>query len=237
MYTIYNKHIYIKLKTKTKDRQPGRQQSHHGATASCHYDNPRWRQRRQKRSDWRSLVLSENSKNILRQEKLEQLEHLRSEDTPAASWLPTVLSHIGSQVKKNNRSGTENVTEWTRFSKLRSNDLEDIGQGQRSSHATDLLMLVIICTKYGKNPSRTVDATERRRFSRSKPNDLENIGQGQMSLYATLPLILVIIRAKYGKNPWRTVDFFSRSRPKNWKILPKIQIFRFWKKRNTRHTL
>ena len=38
-------------------------------------------------------------------------------------------------------------------------DLEDIGQGQRSSHTTHLLMLVIICTKYGKNPSGTGDAT------------------------------------------------------------------------------
>ena len=74
-----------------------------------------------------------------------------------------------------------------------------------SSHATHLLMLVIICTKYGMNPSRTVDATERTWFSRSRPNDLENIGRGQRSLYATHPLILVIICAKYGKNPSRTV--------------------------------
>ena len=116
----------------------------------------------------------------------------------------------------NNRSRTENVTERTRFSKSRSNDLEDIGQGQRSSHATHLLMLVIICIKYGKNPSRTVDATERTRFSRSRPNDLEDIGQGQRSLHATHLLILVIICAKYGKNPLRTVDFFSRSRTKNF---------------------
>ena len=43
----------------------------------------------------------------------------------------------------NNRSRTENVTERTRFSKSRSNDLEDIGQGQSSSHATHLLMLLI----------------------------------------------------------------------------------------------
>ena len=70
---------------------------------------------------------------------------------------------------ENNRSRTENVTERTRFSKSRSNDLEDIGQGQRSSHATHLLMLVIVCTKYGKTPSRTVDATERTWFSRSRP--------------------------------------------------------------------
>ena len=41
----------------------------------------------------------------------------------------------------NNRSRTENVTERTRFSKSRSNDLEDISQGQRSSHATHLLIV------------------------------------------------------------------------------------------------
>ena len=29
-----------------------------------------------------------------------KLERLRSEETPAASWLPILLSHIGSQVKK-----------------------------------------------------------------------------------------------------------------------------------------
>ena len=116
----------------------------------------------------------------------------------------------------NNRCRTENVTERTRFSKSRSNDLEDIGQGQRSSHATHLLMLVIICTKYGKNPSRTADATERTRFSRSRPNNLENTGQGQRSLYATHPLILVIICAKYGNYPSRTVDFFSQGQGRNF---------------------
>ena len=125
----------------------------------------------------------------------------------------------------NNRSRTENVTEWKRFSKSRSNDLEDIGQGQRSSLATHLLMLVIICTKYGKNPSRTVDATERTRFSRSRPNDLENIGQGQRSLHATHPLMLVIICAKYGKNPSRTVDFFFQGQGRKIsKICQKFKI-------------
>ena len=110
----------------------------------------------------------------------------------------------------NNRFRTENVTERTRFSKSRSNDLEDVGQGQRSSHATHLLVLVIICTKYGKNQSRTVDATERTRFSRSRPNDLENIGQGHRSLHATHPLMLMMIYAKYGKSSSRIVDFFSK---------------------------
>ena len=125
----------------------------------------------------------------------------------------------------NNQSRTENVTERTRFSKSRLNDLEDIGQGQRSSHATHLLMLVIICIKYGKNPSRTVDATERTRFSRPRPNNLEDIGQGQRSLYATHPLILVIICAKYGKNPSRTVDFFLQGQGR--KILKICQKFKF----------
>ena len=125
----------------------------------------------------------------------------------------------------NNRCRTENVTERTRFWKSRSNDLEDIGQGQRSSHATHLLMLVIICIKYGKNPSRTVDATERTWFSRPRPNDLEDIGQGQRSLYATHPLILVIICAKYGKNPSRTVEFFFQGQGR--KFLKICQKFKF----------
>ena len=125
----------------------------------------------------------------------------------------------------NNQSRAENVTERTQFSKSRSNDLEDIGQGQRSSHATHLLTLVIICIKYGENPSRTVDATEQTRFSRPRPNDLEDIGQGQRSLYATHPLILVIICTKNGKNPSRTVDFFFQGQGR--KISKICQKFKF----------
>ena len=125
----------------------------------------------------------------------------------------------------NNRSRTENVTERTRYSKSTSNDLEDIGQGQRSSHATNLLMLVIIWVKYGKNPSRTVDAIERTRFSRPRPNDLEDKGQDQRSLHATDPLILVIICAKYRKNPSRSVDFFFQGQGR--KISKICQKFKF----------
>ena len=117
---------------------------------------------------------------------------------------------------KKNPSTTVDATERTRFSKSRSNDLVDIGQGQRSSHATHLLMLVINFTKYAKNPSGTVDATERTRFSRSRPIDLEDIGQGQRSLHATHPFILVIICDKYGKNPLRTVDFFIKVKAENF---------------------
>ena len=77
-------------------------------------------------------------------------------------------------------------------------------------------MLVIICGKYGKNPSRTVDATECKRYSRSRLNDHENIGQGQRSLHATHPLMLMMICAKYGKNANRIVDFFFKMKAENF---------------------
>ena len=114
--------------------------------------------------------------------------------------------------------------ERTQFSKSRSNDLKNIGQGQRSSHVTHLLMLVIICTKYGKNSSRTVGATGTR-FSRSRPNDLENIGQGQRSLHATHPLMLMMICAKYGRNASRIVDFFFKVKAEKLKKNAKKWIF------------
>ena len=119
------------------------------------------------------------------QTKLEQLERLRSEDTPRRLMITHTIESYWIPSKKNNRSRTENVTERTRFSKSRSNDLEDIGQGQRSSYATHPLMVVIICGKYGNNQSRTENVTERTRFSKSRLNDLEDMGQGQRSSHAT----------------------------------------------------
>ena len=91
-------------------------------------------------------------------------------------------------------------------------------------------MIVIICTKYGMNPSRTVDAAERTRFSRPRPNDLEDIGQGQRSLYATYPLIPVIICAKYGKNPSRTVDIFFTIKAEKFQKFAKNFNFQILKK-------
>ena len=158
-----------------------------------------------------TLVLGDNSRKLHDDTMMGQTDGRtdgRTENTiHRAAW----------SLLKNNWSRTENVIERTWFSKSMSNDLADIGQGQRSSHATDLFMLVIICTKYGKNPSRTVDATEQTGFSRSRPNDLENINQGQSSLHVTHPLMIRMICAKYGKNASRIVDFFSRWKPKNYK--------------------
>ena len=155
---------------------------------------------------------------------------------PAPSIHPLLVVIICGKYG-NNRSRTENITERTRFSNSRSNDLEDIGQGQRSSHATHPLMLLIICTKYGKNPSRTVDATERTRFSRPRPNDLEDTGQGQRLLHATHPFILAISCAKYGKNLSRTEDFFFKVNAEKFQKFAKNSNFQILKKRNKRHTL
>ena len=41
------------------------------------------------------------------------------------------------------------------------NDIENIVQGQKSLQTTRTLLIVIICTKHGRNPSRVVGATER----------------------------------------------------------------------------
>ena len=134
--------------------------------------------------DWKYMFFQANKciSWYCHRKKHLRLNGTRTTRTPAFWGYPrrlmithTIESYsIPSQ--KNNRSWTEIVTERTRFSKSRSNDLEDKCQGHRSSHATTLLMLVIICTKYGKNLSRTVDATERTRFSKQTPNYLEYIG-------------------------------------------------------------
>ena len=164
--------------------------------------------------------------------KLEQLERLRSEDTRRclmithtfeSCWIPSQnkvewpwryrsRSKVITTKYGKNPSRTVDATERTRFSRSRPNDLENIGHGQRSSHATHPLILVIICVKYEKNPSRTVDTTERTRFSKSRSNDLEDIGQGQRSSHATHLLISIIICTKYGKNLLGTVDAKERTR-------------------------
>ena len=66
-------------------------------------------------------------------------------------------------------------------------------------------MLVIICNKYGKNPSRTVDATERTRsndITRDTPSDAND------DLYCV----------KYGKNSSRIVDIFFKVKAEKLKF-------------------
>ena len=84
-------------------------------------------------------------------------------------------------------------------------------------HKTHPLMLLIICAKYGKNPSRTVVLySGHHKMSEGLPyfsnfirdswlNDLEDIDLGQRSLRMTHPSMLAINCAKYGNNLSRTV--------------------------------
>ena len=66
--------------------------------------------------------------------QLEQLERLRSEDTPRRLMITHTIESY--------RIPSQN---------------ENIAQGQRSLHGTHPLMLMMICAKYGKNASRIVD--------------------------------------------------------------------------------
>ena len=96
----------------------------------------------------------------------------------------------------------------TKWATSQLNNLEDIGQGQRSLCATRHLMLVITCVQCGTNPSRNVRDEERTPqdmpnfcsfIAKSWLNDLDDIGVGQRSLCSTHFLMLVIIFAKYGQ--------------------------------------
>ena len=91
----------------------------------------------------------------LTQIKLEQLERLRSEDTPAASWLPIPLSHIGSQVKRRQSQSYK-------FKKIAK--ISNFWILKRALHATHLLKLLDKMCKYEIDPMSIVEDTERTRF-------------------------------------------------------------------------
>ena len=90
--------------------------------------------------------------------------------------------------------------------------------GQRSLYATHPLILVIICAKYGKNPSRTVVLFQGQDRKISKicqkikfPDSEENVTCDTLYKYSDH-------LCQYNKNPFRTVDatertWFSKSRP------------------------
>ena len=87
--------------------------------------------------------------------KLEQLERLRSEDTPATPWLPTLLSHIGSQVKIR-QSQSYKFKEFAKIS--------NCWILKQSFHATYLLKLLHKMCKYEMDPTSIVEDTERTPF-------------------------------------------------------------------------
>ena len=87
-------------------------------------------------------------------EKLEQLEGLRSEIPPAAPCLPTLVIQIRSRVKTRQSQSYK-------FEKFAKNSIFLIWQ--KTLYATHPLKLLDKMHKYEMDPIKTVDATERTR--------------------------------------------------------------------------
>ena len=86
---------------------------------------------------------------------LNQLERLHSEDNPRASWLPLLLSHIGSQVKR----------WWSQSYKFKEFcKITNILILKQTLHATHLLKLLDKMCKYAMDPTSIVEDTEWTRF-------------------------------------------------------------------------
>ena len=109
------------------------------------------------------------------QNKVEWLWRYRSRSKVATCDTPSPCSRASDHLYRYGKtpSGTVDATERTRFSRPRPNDLEDLGQGQRSLYATHPLILEIICATYGKSPSRTVYFI----FSMSRPNNINKFAK------------------------------------------------------------
>ena len=87
--------------------------------------------------------------------KLEQLECLHSEDTPTASWLSILLSHIGSQVKRR-QSQSYNFKEFAKITKF--------WIVKQTLHATHILTLLDKMCQFEMDLMSIVEDTERTRF-------------------------------------------------------------------------
>ena len=89
--------------------------------------------------------------------KLEQLEHLCSENTPPPphSWLPIPLSHIGSQVKRRQSQSYK----FKKFTKILNFWILKL-----ALHTTHLLKLLDKMCKYEMDPMSIVEDTEPTRF-------------------------------------------------------------------------
>ena len=104
-----------------------------------------------------SFKLDEKIYEILRhfESQLEQPELLRSENTPAAPWLPILLIHIGTQVK------TWHCQSY-KFKEFAKNWSFKIFK--QALYATHRLKLLDKMCKYGMDPASIDEDTERTRF-------------------------------------------------------------------------
>ena len=157
---------------------------------------------------------------LLSDYELEQLERLRSEDTPRRLMITITIESC-----------------WIPQVKTRSNDLEDRSRSKVMTcntppHASDHLYQIWKesiqnCRRYRGNTIFKVKAKWPWKYrSRSKVITCHTPSDANGDLCYIWKESIENCRF-----------FFSRSRPKIFKNLPKIQIYRFGKKRNTRHTL
>ena len=91
------------------------------------------------------------------QNKVEWHWRCRSRSKVIACDKPSHASDRLYQIWKESIQNCRRYRADTIFKVKAEKDLENIGHGQRSLHATRPLMLMMICAKYGKNASRIVD--------------------------------------------------------------------------------
>ena len=95
------------------------------------------------------------SQNLISHFQLEQLEHLRSEDTLRRLMIPILLSHIGSQVKKRQSQNYK----FKEFAKI-----SDLLIWKQTLHVTHLVKLLNKMLKYEMDRTSIVKDTEQTRF-------------------------------------------------------------------------
>ena len=105
--------------------------------------------------------------------KLQQLERLRSEIPPTASWLPTVVIHIRTQVKTRQSYKFEKIAKNKNFENL-----------PETLHAAHLLKLLNKMCKYEMDPTRTVGAIERTRDAGRTEGQTDGRTDGVKPIYS-----------------------------------------------------
>ena len=162
-------------------------------------------------------VESEPKENCILQLQLEQLERLRSEDTPRSLMITHTIESCWIP--------SQNKVEWPWRYRSRSKVITC----DTPSHASNQIWKESIQNNrhYRADTIFKVKAEWPSKYrSRSKVITCDTPSHTSDNLWWIWKESIKNCRF-----------FFSRSRPKNFKNLPKIQISRFWKKRNTRHTL
>ena len=151
--------------------------------------------------------------------KLEQLERLRSEDTPRRLMITHTIESCWIP--------SQNKVEWPWRYRSRSKVITC----DTPSHASNHLYQI------WKESIQNYKRYREDRIFKVKAEWPWKYRSRSEVITCNTPLMLMMICAKYGKNTSRLVDFFSRWNSKNLKNLRKIKVLEFCYKLNTRHTL